>query len=62
MLDMRIMVFDRLDSYLFDIDPMQVRNATYVTEINGEHSITIETSQELEKTNRLLVRDRKSVV
>lgn len=57
MLDMRIMVFDRLDSYLFDIDPMQVRNATYVTEIAGEHSITIETSQELEKTNRLLLRD-----
>lgn len=57
MQDMRIMVFDRLDTYLFDVDFRQVRNATYVTEINGEHSLTIETTQELEKTNRLLLRD-----
>ena len=53
----RIMVFDRLDNYLFDIDPMQVIDLPYETEINGEHSLTIKTTQELDKTNRLVIRD-----
>lgn len=57
MADLRIMVFDRLDRYLFDIDLGQVRDATYVEAINGEHSVTITTTQTLEKTNRLLMRD-----
>ena len=53
----RIMVFDHLDQYLFDIDYELVRDATYVDAINGEHSLTITTSQRLVKTNRLLIRD-----
>ena len=53
----RIMVFDRLDRYLCDIDPTAILDATYVEEINGENSLTVTTTQALEKTNRLLVRD-----
>lgn len=59
--DIRIMVFDRLDSYLCDIDPTQIMDATYVDAINGEHSVTITTKQELSKTDRLVVRDRMGV-
>lgn len=57
----RIMIFDRLDNYLFDIDPTEVLDDTYVETINGENSLTISTSQELEKTNRLLIRDGMGV-
>ena len=58
MVDMtRIMVFDRLDNYLFDIEPKQVMDAPYIEEINREHSLTITTFQGLEKTNRLLICD-----
>lgn len=53
----RIMVFDRTDAYRFDIDPLQVLDATSKEEVNGEHSLTITTLQELEKTNRLLLQD-----
>ena len=53
----RIMVFSRLDAYLFDIDPELVHDASYVDAINGEHSLTITTTQKLEKTDRLLIRD-----
>jgi phage minor structural protein len=59
--DIRIVVFDRLDTYLFDIDPTQVMDATYVDAINGEHSVTITTAQELSKTDRLVIRDRMGV-
>lgn len=54
---LRILVYDRLDNYLCDVDPTQLLGATSVEEINGEHSITITTTQTLAKTNRLLVQD-----
>lgn len=57
----RIMVFDRLDGYLCDINPQSVRSLPYVEEINGEHSLTITTTQALEKTNRVLVRDAMGI-
>ena len=53
----RIMVFDRTDAYRFDIDPLQVLDATTKEEVNGEHSLTLTTLQELEKTDRLLMLD-----
>ena len=53
----RVMVFDRLDAFRFDLDPRMVSEAPYVSEVNGEHSVAIVTTMELEKTNRLLVRD-----
>ena len=57
----RIMVFDRLDHYLCDIEPGQVIDIPYTDEVNGEHSITIKTTQSLEKTDRLLIRDGMGV-
>jgi len=53
----RIMVFDRLDQYLMDLDPRKILGAQVTLEINGEHSLTITTLQELEKTNRVVLRD-----
>lgn len=53
----RIMVLDHLDSFVCEIDPTKVISLPYTNEINGEHSLTIETTQELHKTNRLLVQD-----
>lgn len=53
----RVIVYDRLDQYVCDIDPSQIVELTSTEEINGEHSLKIKTTQELEKTNRLVVRD-----
>lgn len=53
----RVLVYDRLDNYLFDLDPALVRELPYTEQVNGEHSLTIVTTQVLEKTNRVLVRD-----
>lgn len=53
----RIMVFDRLDAYVCDIDPAQVLSATVTEEVNGEHSLTLTTLQELEQTDRVLLQD-----
>ena len=53
----RVLVSDHLGVHLGDIDPGQVAELTDVAQVNGEHALTIVTTQELEKTNRLLVRD-----
>lgn len=53
----RVMVFDRTDAYRCDIDPDQIMAMDYEDALNGVHSLTITTTQELEKTDRLLVRD-----
>lgn len=53
----RIMVFDRLDAYVCDIDPAQVLSAKVTEEVNGEHSLTLTTLQELEQTDRVLLQD-----
>lgn len=53
----RIIVSNHAEAFKFELDPAQVIDARTVEEINGEHSLTITTLQELEKTDRLLVRD-----
>ena len=53
----RIMVFDRLDAYRFDLDPEQTCELRSVEEVNGEHSLTVTTRQRLEKTDRILAKD-----
>lgn len=57
----RVIVYDRLDQYVCDIDPSQIVELTSTEEVNGEHSLKIKTTQELEKTNRLVVRDGMGV-
>lgn len=53
----RILVSDHLERPVGDIDATQVAELTEVAQVNGEHSLTIVTTQELAKTDRLLVRD-----
>lgn len=53
----RVLVSDHLDAHIGDIDPTQVSELADVAQVNGEHALTIVTTQELEKTNRLLIRD-----
>ena len=53
----RLMVFDHTDAFVCEIDPARVLDARSISEVNGEHSITLTTMQELEKTNRLLICD-----
>ena len=44
----RILVSDHLDAHIGDIDPSQVAELTDVAQVNGEHALTIVTTQELE--------------
>lgn len=53
----RIMVFNRLDAYLCDLDPKKVHGLRSVEEVNGEHALTITTTHRLEKTNRIVLKD-----
>lgn len=53
----RIIVLNRLDQFRFEIDPAQVIDARSTEEVNGEHSVTVTTLQELEKTDRILIKD-----
>ena len=54
---LRVIVYDYQDSYVCDIDPSQIVELKSTEEINGEHSLTIKTTQELSKTDRLVIRD-----
>lgn len=53
----QVAIYDRLDGGKGNIDPTQLRSMTMVRAVNGEHSLTISTSQELSKHDRLLWRD-----
>ena len=53
----RIIVHDHADAYVCEMDPAQVASATIIEAVNGEHSLTITTAQELGKGDRLTVRD-----
>jgi hypothetical protein len=53
----RIIVHDHNEAYVGELDPSQLIDATSKEEVNGEHSLTITTLQQLEKTDRLLLRD-----
>lgn len=54
---LRVIVYDYQDNYVCDIDPAQIVELKSTEEVNGEHSLSIKTTQELEKTNRLVIRD-----
>ena len=53
----RIIVSDHAESFKFEIDPAQILDARVIEEVNGEHSLSIETLQALEKSDRLLLQD-----
>lgn len=58
----RLLVYDHMDNPLFELDPTQLFSARMVEEINGEHSLTISTTQLLEKQQRVIMRDETSKV
>lgn len=53
----RIIVSDHAESFKFEIDPAKILDARVIEEVNGEHSLSIETLQVLEKSDRLLLQD-----
>ena len=53
----RILVYDHLDQPLFELDPNKVYGLKMVEKVNDEHSLTITTSHELEKGQRIFYHD-----
>ena len=53
----RVMVYDRTDAFVGELDPSHIYELPSVEEINGEHSVTITTDIALEKTYRVLLCD-----
>lgn len=57
----RLLVYSHLDEPLFELDPTQVIASSMVEKVNGEHSLTIQTTQELEKGQRIFHYDGEKV-
>lgn len=53
----RFLVYSHADTPIMELDATRILSATRVEQINGEHSLTITTLQELEKEQRILVQD-----
>lgn len=53
----RLMLFDHEDTFIRDLDPDSVWRAYTIYEVNGEHSLTIETTDELAEGDRIVWRD-----
>lgn len=53
----RLIVHDHTDAFVCEVDPSQVASAVLKEEVNGEHTLTLTTSQELSKTDRIILRD-----
>lgn len=53
----RILVYSHLDEPLFELDPSKLFGLKMVEKVNGEHSLTITTEQELEKGQRIFYHD-----
>lgn len=57
----RLLVYDRLDSFKVELDPSQVVSLVSTEQVNGEHSLTIETTQQLARSDRILIQDAMSI-
>lgn len=57
----RILLYSHDDAFIRELDPNAITSATTVFEVNGEHSITIETFDELTEGDRILWRDNMLV-
>lgn len=55
----RVLAFSHEDAFLFDLDPRQVIALDAVETINGENSLTLVSTQQLEKGTRLLHQDAR---
>ena len=57
----RLMVFDRFGSYVADLDPADVFEATHHAVINGEDALSISTTERLAKGQRVVWRDARGL-
>lgn len=55
----RVLVYDRAGSALFELEPSEVYSIVRHEEVNGEHSLTIDTTRELEIGQRILTCDAR---
>lgn len=53
----RVLVYSHEDEPLFELDPTMLRGLVLKENINGEHSLSVETEQELEKEQRVFIID-----
>lgn len=53
----RVVVYDRMDAYKCDLNPTQVMELRSTEQVNGEHSLTIKTTQVLARSDRILLQD-----
>ena len=58
----RFIVYSHLDTPMYDLDPDKILYAQMTEEINGEHSLTISTTQELVKQQRIIMKDEQGKV
>ena len=62
LLDMvRILVHDHEGAFVGEVKPEQVIDAKCSDEVNGERTLTLTSTQELDKTDRVIVRDGMGV-
>lgn len=57
----RVIVTDHAGAYVCDLTESEVISLTTVAELNGEHSLTITTTRQLSKGDRILYRDKANV-
>lgn len=51
----RVLVYDHLDHPLFELDPSRLIGLKMVEKVNADHTLTITTTQELEKGQRIFI-------
>ena len=54
----RVIVYDHTGAYVCDLTEQEVISLTTVAELNGEHSLSITTTRQLSKGDRILFRDK----
>lgn len=57
----RLLIYDRLDAFKCELDPSQVISLISTEQVNGEHSLEIETTQQLARSDRILIQDAMSI-
>ena len=57
----RVIVTDHAGAYVCDLNESEVISLTTVAELNGEHSLTLTTTRQLSKGDRIIYRDKADV-
>ena len=57
----RVIVYDHTGEIIGDLLESEVITLTTIAELNGEHSLTLTTTRQLSKGDRILYRDKANV-